>query len=229
MTLLLRGCLQMLTKPQYAGASPQSTQCVFHFAPVSAIVAPRHVNGGVTGQLCHQFNWHPAHQQQGDAGGPERVAATGLVESCLVEAAPDYRVDTLPAQLPPGDFGCAAPATKTSKQRRVRFMTDPDRLDIGADPPRWLSPCSTSGCPMQPSFQTVFCTKSLEWTALSFSCTSQPTVLRLYRSMIMYRKKNRPRTAAGSQVISQHQTVLGAVAQCVTGGLATEGLRARPR
>ena len=43
------------------------------------------------------------------------------------------------------------------------------------------------------------------------------------------RKQNRPRTAAGSQVISQHQTVLGAVAQWVTGGLLAEGLRARLR
>ena len=41
------------------------------------------------------------------------------------------------------------------------------------------SPCSTRGRSIQSSFQTVFRTSPLECTAHSFSCTSQPKILRL--------------------------------------------------
>ena len=69
-----------------------------------------------------------------------------------------------------------------------------------------LSLCSTRGGSKMPSRHTVRSTRSRACALLSVSCTSQPTILRLYRSMIRYRKVNCLRIGPGSQVMSQHHT-----------------------
>ena len=81
-----------------------------------------------------------------------------------------------------------------------------------------LSPWGTSAWSMQPSGQTVGWISSMECTARSVSWTSYPTIL------LRYRKKNRHRTSLGSQVMSPHQTVLGASVRCVAGARAGPGL-----